>query len=111
MAFEPTLYHFACSLSETYKGGYWYFYNINSDVVFCTLNPEKKYLLKSPNGFEKEVNGHIFGIVVSLFTFSQLSGHRNSEIGEIAEHCFHILREYSLTLPEADVLTILQAID
>ncbi len=104
---EPAIYDFAGRLAPTYNGGYWEMIRLSNGGFFMHPRADKPFLVRSPNGYEGSLSPQAFGIVVCLFTFSNLSF--TPELSDVCGAQFHLLREVAMDHPEAR--GILRAID
>lgn len=104
---EPAIYDFAGMLSADYHGGYWEMYRLSNGGFFMHPRADTPFLVRSPNGYEGSLSAQAFGIVVSLFTFSNLSF--TPELADVCGEQFHRLREVAMDHSEAR--GILAAID
>lgn len=98
------------TLCPAYRGGYWHFYDLSNGG--CYLAPEGKTypIIHEGNYFDGAVSGDAAGIIVSLFTFSQLSFIlEHDPLGERIATYYHLLRDFASTHPEAGL--IYRAID
>lgn len=108
MNVETEAYRWATRLLTDYKGGYWDFIEVNNGAFYMIppFKHEWKLEVTSPNGAHLSVSRDAAGIIVMLFTLSNLSFVVESET--LVQH-FYYLRTWALQQPEAQ--QILQAID
>jgi hypothetical protein len=105
---EPYIYDTAGRLSPDYRGGYWEMYRIGAGGFYMAPD-EETYRVVCPNGFQGAMSGDALGIVVCLYTYSELSF---SGIPDFAQGCaeqYHRLREY--VFEHSEVAAIFRAID
>ncbi len=107
MRIEPAIYDFAGMLSSQYHGGYWEMCRLRNGGFFMHPRADTPFLVRSPNGYEGSLSPQAFGIVVCLFTFSNLSF--MPELSDVCGENYHRLREVALDHSEAR--GILRAID
>jgi len=105
---EPFVYDTAGRLSADYTGGYWHMYRLE-DCGFYMAPDEETYRVSCPNGFQGTLSGDAFGIVVCLYSYSELSFSWVPGLAETCAEQYHLLREYLFEHPEAEA--ILAAID
>lgn len=108
MRLEPTVYHFASLLSEDYNGGYWEFYTLSNRGFYMVPQSETLYAVCCPNGYENQLSADVFGIIVCLYAYSNLS-FADCPFAESCAHHYHRLRDFAMEHAEAGV--ILAAID
>jgi len=105
---EPTIYDTAGRLSGDYHGGYWLMYRLEGGGFYMAPDGNQ-FRMSSPNGYEGTLSGDAFGVTVCMYSYSELSFSRNSELSEVCAEQYHLLRELIFEHPEAEA--ILRAID
>jgi hypothetical protein len=108
MRLEPTIFNFAGNLAAEYDGGYWEFYKLSNGGFFMCPTADTPFHVRCENGFEGELSAEAFGIVCSMYVFSNFSFSDGAFAETCAQH-YHWLREYALDHAEAG--SIMQAID
>ncbi len=104
---EPTIYNMAGMLSSQYHGGYWEMIRLDNGGFFMYPRADTPFLVRSPNGYEGSLSAQAFGIVVCLFTFSQISF--TPELSDVCGQHFHLLR--AVAVENGEARGILAAID
>jgi hypothetical protein len=104
---ESYIFRYMGELAPTYRGGFWYFYDLSNSGFFMAPAGEPLRLEVLGNGFEGALSAEAAGITVCLFAYSHLS-FKYPEEECFARH-FHALREYALSHKEQRA--IFQAID
>lgn len=105
---EPHIYDTAGRLSADYLGGYWLMYRLENGGLY--LAPDaNQFRVSAENGYEGTLSGDAFGIVVCLYTYSELSFSGIPDFAQVCAEQYHRLREYMFEHPE--VKAILRAID
>lgn len=103
---EQRVYALMSRFASSYAGGAWRFFELSNGGFYMTP-PDDEYEVRiDGNGFLGRMSCDAAGIVVCLFTFSDLSYEHTTDI--FSEH-FHRLRDFALD--HAEVGVILQAID
>ena len=107
---EPTVFNMAGMLSEHYQGGVWEFYALSNGCFYMAplANADKRFTVRSDNGFEGVMSADSLGICACLFACSHLSFGGGDFAALCGEH-YHWLREYAME--HAEVRSILRAID
>ena len=108
MRLEPAIFSIAGSLAEAYDGGYWEFYTLSNGGFYMAPASDKHFVVTCENDFEGELSAEAFGIVCSMYVFSNLS-FSDGAFAEICAGQYHLLREFALDHAEAG--SIMQAID
>lgn len=108
MQLEPTIFSVATELSPDYHGGYWDFYSLSNSGFFMAPD-EASFRVACPNGFEGELSGEAFGVVVCLYSYSRLSFIATKPASTTYAEMYHRLRDYAMDHPEVEV--ILRATD
>ena len=107
---ENDIYSQFRNLCPTYTGGYWHFYDLSNGGCYLTPSQASYSLIHAGNYFDATVSGDAAGIIVSLFTFSQLSfTFEEYPFGARIANYFHWLREFAAGHPESHL--IFRAID
>ena len=106
---EPTIYHFASSLSADYTGGYWELIKLSNGGFYMYPASDTAFRVATDNYFQGTLSPEAFGITACLYAFSHLSFSDNPALAELCGEQFHLLREYALVHPEAGA--IMAAID
>jgi hypothetical protein len=103
---ERRIYDFMAQFARAYAGGCWRFFELNNGGFYMSP-PEDSYEMRiASNGFREHMTADAAGIMVCLFSFSELSCECMPEI--FAKH-FHWLRDFAWDHPEAGA--IFRAID
>lgn len=105
---ENLLYTLMNRLSpQDYGGGFWDFYEFKGKPLYLVPTSKPRYRIRcDTNGYEGEVSADAAGIIATLFTFSHLSFHIQSDL---PAEGFSRLYPYAAEHPEAG--EIFQAID
>lgn len=90
----------------SYGGGWWDFFQLSNGGFYVALKGDKQFHLRSPNGFECDVDANTAGLIISAFAFSHLSFGPN---GEAFAEQYHLLSDFIFQHPEAG--TIRAALD
>lgn len=107
---ETYLYSQCRNLCPTYRGDYWHFYDLSNGGCYLAPSRETYPILHAETYFEATVSGDVAGMIVSLFTFSQLSFILEKDpLGPRIADYFHLLRDFAAGHPEAAL--IYRAID
>jgi len=107
---ERFIYSQFANLCTSYQGGYWHFYDLSNGGCYLAPGCQSYSLLCEGSEFDATVSGDTAGIIVPLFTFSQLSfDFENDPLGRWIAEYFHLLRDFAGSHPEASV--IYRAID
>ena len=102
---ESAVFDWMRRLSPEYHGAYWDFFELsNSGFYMAPHVPSPLHVQWPINHFDAALSADAAGIVVCLFTFSDLSFRYEA----IADH-FHALRDFACT--HAEARTIFEAID
>jgi hypothetical protein len=102
MEVENHLYAAFGKLCPTYRGGYWHFNDLSNGGCYLAPSEEQYALGPLDNGFEGTVSGDAAGIIVTLYTLSNLSFlYRDEDI--FSEH-FHRLRAFALKHTEHQLI-------
>ena len=110
LTMERYLYSQCANLCPTYRGGFWHYYDLSNGGCYLAPSHETYLLVHDGNYFDATVSGDAAGIIVSLFTFSQLSFIFEADpLGPRIAEYFHLLRDFASTHPEASL--IFRAID
>lgn len=104
---ENYLYNRFRTLCNTYRGGYWAFYDLSNGGCYLAPHGEHFRLQQPNNYFDGSVSGDAAGIIVTLYTMSELSFQYEHE--EIFATRFHQLREFATEHAEGG--SIFAAID
>jgi len=105
---EPFVYNTAARLSGDYHGGYWKMFKLGNGGFYMAPDADT-FRVSCPNGYEGTLSGDAFGIVVCLYTYSELSFSGTQDLAEVCAEQYHLLRAYVFEHPEAEA--ILRAID
>ena len=105
---EPTIYNVASMLSPDYHGGYWEMYRLSNGGFMMTPSADAPFHVAAQNGYGGSLSAQALGIVVCLYTFSNLS-FGGADFADVCAEQYHLLREYAMDHPE--VRDILAAID
>ena len=108
MRLEPAVFSFAGRLSRDYGGGYWLFYVLSNGGFYMAPQSQRRFHVRSENGFEGELSADALGITACLYAYSHLSFGGDVLADRCAEH-FHWLREFMLD--HVEVAAVLRAID
>lgn len=100
LRFEGTVYSFAQHLCKGYQGGYWEYVTTSNGAFF--MHPTNKQHFQCENGFVGTLSAEASGIVLSLYSLSNLSFEASDD--RFAE-CFHSLRDYGLQHKEANLIS------
>jgi hypothetical protein len=66
--FDLVVYHIADSMLKGYEGGYWDYFEVESDVAFLALSGSSNVTLKNIfSGEEIEVNNVLAGMIITSF--------------------------------------------
>jgi hypothetical protein len=103
---EQGVYALMSRIASSYAGGTWRFFELSNDGFYMSPPDDEYEIRMAGNGFCGRMSGDAAGIVVCLFTFSDLSYECTTDI--FTEY-FHRLRDFALD--HAEVGVILQAID
>ena len=102
---ERLIYSQFANLCPSYRGGYWHFFDLSNGGCYLAPDCQSYSLLWEGNEFDATVSGDAAGIIVSLFTFSQLSfNFENAPLGPRIVRYFHLLRDFAGNHPEASVI-------
>ena len=105
---EPTVFRFAEQLAAEYTGGYWQFYALSNGGFYMAPRLDMVFAVSCDNGFDGHMTADALGIVVCLYTYSNLS-FGDDVFAETCANHYHWLREYAMD--HAEVRSILRAID
>lgn len=107
---EQYIYSQCGNLCPSYRGGYWNYYDLSNGGCYLAPSGESYSLICEGNLFDATVSSDAAGIIVSLFTFSQLSFILETDpLGPRLGEYFHQLRDFAGHHPEAGL--IYRAID
>ena len=104
---ESFVFSMARQLSQSYDGGYWFFYELSNGGFYMSPDSDTPFRVTCMNGYEGTLSADGLGVTSCLYAYSHLSF--SEELEESCGGNFHMLREYALTLPECQA--ILSAID
>ena len=108
MEVETYIFNRFTTLCKSYRGGYWEFYDLSNGGCYLALRSNTPLDIDvDGNGFQGTVSPDAAGIIVTLFTLSELSFRHENE--EIFSTRFHQLRDFAQS--HADQALIFQAID
>ena len=108
MEVETYIFNRFTTLCKSYRGGYWEFYDLSNGGCYLALRSQTPLDLDiHSNGFQGTVSPDAAGIIVTLFTLSELAFRHENE--EIFSTRFHQLRDFAQS--HADQALIFQAID
>ena len=80
---EPIVFRFAEQLAENYDYGYWEFFSLSNGGFYMAPRSDTIYKVSADNGFEGQMTGDALGIVVCLYSYSNLSfGDSNASTGD-----------------------------
>jgi hypothetical protein len=66
--FDLVVYHIADSMLKGYEGGYWDYFEVESDIAFLALSGSSNVTLKNFfSGEEIEVNNVLAGMIITSF--------------------------------------------
>lgn len=103
---ERRIYDFMAQFASAYSGGCWRFFELGNGGFYMSPPDETYEIRIDSNGFQGRMSADAAGIMVCLFTFSQLSFEYSADT--FAKH-FHWLRDFARDHAEAGA--IFQAID
>ena len=107
MAVENYIYSRFRTLCPSYTGGYWDFYELSNGGCYLAPNGEPRAIDNPDNHFADTVSADAAGIIITLYTMSELSFRYENE--PLFGTHFHWLREYATTHVEQAL--IFRAID
>jgi hypothetical protein len=79
MRLEHAFFDSMALFDSTYKGGWWEFFQLSNGGFYIALKDDRQFHMVSPNGFECDVGANTAGIIISAFTYSNLSFGPNGE--------------------------------
>ena len=95
--FENSIYALSASKSDDYQGDSWTFVQCKeNDAFFMYPNDNKEYTITNQNyQCDYVVNNKLFGIMMCMIAFSQLSfKHQNKEdVSQMYAHHYHNLKD------------------
>ena len=107
MTIENYIYSRFRTPCPSYTGGYWDFYELSNGGCYLAPNGELRIIENPENYFSDTVSADAAGIIITLYTMSELSFRYENET-LFGTH-FHWLREYAATHAERGI--IFRAID
>lgn len=99
---EPLIFSFAEALSEDYSGALWKFLRLESEQQGFLMVPEpedKRYRVRSMNGYECNLSALGFGVTCALFSYSHAS-FQGGRFGETCAIQYQLLLEFASGLSE-----------
>ncbi len=93
---EPFIFGIASKLSLDYDGGYWHFYRLSNGGFYMAPDSDRPFKVQCENGFDGSMSAQGFGIVCSMYAYSNLSFGGPPRLVESCSQQFHLLREYAL---------------
>lgn len=103
--FEHAVYSFARTLSSSYNGGFWQFYECSNGAFFIAPDSNCAFQVFVPgNGFEGDLSAEAFGITVTLFALGYLAVRDSTMVEK-----YDLLMDFLMTSPESELIT--RAID
>ena len=92
---EPFIFHIASTQAQSYKGGYWDFYELSNGGFYMALDEADTYKVSCPNYYRGEMSGEALGIVSCLCAYSHLSFSGDLPFAKNFALHFHLLRDYA----------------
>ena len=106
---EPVIYGITGRMAESYRGGYWNFYALESGGFYIAPDDDRVFQVSCDNYWTGELSADALGIVSCLYSYSHMSFSKDAVFGRLMADHYHLLRAYMFEHPE--VAAILGAID
>lgn len=106
---ESAIFDFASHLSDDYRGGLWHFHSVSNGAFYASPAEDRRFTVRSENGYEGEMSADAFGLTCVLFATSHLSFGGPERLARACVDQHYLLRDLMLQHDEARA--ILAAID